>query len=123
VEAPDTLFFDLAELTISVGQSEGRGAIDPLFLEACEPESVRVLSAQPDVPLAGTPGAVVEEGDIVVRAPTVTARPVSVTVLLAGVRRNVTERFPVYTEDQARRNDAFWRQAVAAEAPVPAADG
>jgi len=123
VEAPNTLFVDLTELAIPVGRADGRAAVDPLFVEACEQDSIRVLSAQPDVPLAGTLGAGVEQGEIVVRAPTVTARPVSVTVLLAGVRRSVTERFPVYTEEQARRNDAFWRQAVAAEAAAPAASG
>jgi len=123
VEAPNTLFFDLAELAIPVGQAEGQAAIDPLFVEACQPDSIRVLSAQPDVPLAGTLGACVEQGQVVVRAPTTAARPVSVNVLLAGVRRNVTERFPVYTEEQALQNDAFWRQAVAADAAVPAASG
>jgi hypothetical protein len=72
-----------------------------------------VLSAQPHTPVAGCLGAFVGEGsNVVVACLSDQARPLAVTVTLAGVRRGVTARFPVFTEEQARQNQAFWDRAV-----------
>jgi len=119
IEAPAVLFFDVAEVTIPATAAEGRVPVDPLFAEACEPGSLCVLAAQPDVPLAGTPGAEVsDDNEVVVRCPPNGDGEVSLHILLAGVRRGFTERFPVFTEEQARRNEAFWQQSVEVEATV-----
>ncbi|HUU90804.1 MAG TPA: hypothetical protein VM238_06295 [Phycisphaerae bacterium] len=119
IEAPTVLFFDVTEVQIPATASEGRVAVDPLFAEACEPGSVCVLAAQPNVPLAGTPGAQVsDDNEVIVRWPSNGNGGVSMRILLAGVRRGFTERFPVFTEEQARQNEAFWRQATQVEAKV-----
>jgi len=119
IEAPAVLFFDTTEVEIPEAGIEGRVPVDPLFVEACEPASVCVLAAQPNVPLAGTPGAEVNgDNEVIVRCPSNGNGRVRVRVLLAGVRRGFAERFPVFTEEQARRNEAFWRQAVEVEATV-----
>jgi hypothetical protein len=119
IEAPTVLFFDVAEVRVPATATEGRVPVDPLFAEACERGSLCVLSAQPNVPLDGTPGAEVSDDDeVVVRCPSNGNGGLSFRVLLAGVRRGFTQRFPVFTEQQARQNTAFWQRATEVEAVV-----
>jgi hypothetical protein len=35
-----------------------------------------------------------------------------VLVSLLGIRKGMTQRWPTYTEAQARQNNAFWQQAI-----------
>ena len=115
VEAPNAWFFDVATIQVSEADAAVQAPIDPLFVEACESGTIRVLTAQSDMPIAGSLGACVnDDNQVVIRCPPGTVLPLSVTITLAGVRRGQTERFPVFTEEQAHRNNAFWGQATGA---------
>jgi hypothetical protein len=115
-------FFDVAQLRMEEADTEVLAPIDPLFVEACEPGSIRVLSTQPDMPLPGTLGVcVTDDNMVVVRRPQDAPRSLSVTLTLAGARRGAAARFPVFTEGQARRNEAFWNQPFDPSAEVAAA--
>ena len=120
-EAPMAWFFDVATIRIPDGDDAVQAAIDPLFVEACEPGTIRVLTTQADTPLSGSVGAHVNaHNQVMIRCPPGLIRPLSVTIMLAGIRRGQTERFPVFTEEQARRNNAFWAQATGAPAMAAA---
>ncbi len=120
VEAPVAWFFDVARIAIARTDTEVQAPVDPLFVEACEPGSIRVLAVQPDVPLSGSLGACVsDDNKVLVRCPPNGDRALSVTVTLAGARRGLTERFPVFTKDQADRNQAFWDQALRGDDRAP----
>jgi len=107
------MFFDLLRVEVPVAKTEARAPIDLLFEEACEPGSIEVIATQPNLPVPGTLGAYVDQHcHVVVSCPDSLPKSLSVVVTLAGVRRNVTARFPVFTEKQARRNRAFWDQAL-----------
>jgi len=122
VEAPVAWFFDVARVMVPLAHTEIEAPIDPLFVEACEPGTLRVLSAQPDAPIAGTLGAYVnDENKVVVRCPSVPPKAFSVILTLAGARRGMAERFPVFSDEQAARNRAFWDQAIGAEETAAAA--
>jgi hypothetical protein len=122
VEAPVAWFFDVARVIVPLAHTEIEAPIDPLFVEACEPGTLRVLSAQPDAPIAGTLGASVnDENKVVVRCPSVPLKAFSVILTLAGARRGMAERFPVFSDEQAARNRAFWDQAIGAEETAAAA--
>jgi hypothetical protein len=113
IESPVAWFFDVARIPMAEADTEVRAPVDPLFVKASEPGSIRVLSTQPDVPLAGMLGAFVNDrNQLVVRCPPGQGTALSVTVTLAGARKDATQRFPVYSEEQANRNQAFWDQAV-----------
>jgi len=122
VEAPVAWFFDVARVMVPLAHTEIEAPIDPLFVEACEPGTLRVLSAQPDAPIAGTLGVYVnDENKVVVRCPSVPLKAFSVILTLAGARRGMAERFPVFSDEQAARNRAFWDQAIGAEETAAAA--
>ncbi len=109
LEAPECRFLDV--VTLRLEGCSARCSIDPLFVEACEPGTLSVVSAVPDAPLAGSLGCRVEGGEVVVEAPSPLTRPVSVTVVVCGLRRGASARFPVFSEAVARRNERFWAQA------------
>jgi len=122
IEAPTALFFDLLRVEVPAGKTETREAVDPLFAEACEPGTLEVVATQPNVPLPGTLGAYVDRHNhVVVTCPACVDRPVAVVVTLAGVRCGVTARFPTFTPEQARRNQAFWDQALKESTQMQAA--
>jgi hypothetical protein len=105
----------VATIQVPADDAEIQAPIDPLFVEACEPGTLRVITTQPDTPISGPLGAYVDEDNrVIMQCPDIPVQPFSVTIMLAGVRRGQAERFPVFTEEQARRNDAFWGQATGA---------
>jgi len=109
LEAPECRFLDL--MTITLEGTTARCPIDPLFLEACEPGSMVAFSAVPQTPLPGTIACRVEGSHVVVETIRPPERPVSITVAISGLRRGATDRFPVFSEAVARRNQRFWAQA------------
>jgi hypothetical protein len=122
IEAPVAWFLDVAQLRMEEADAEVLAPIDPLFVEACEPGSIRVLSTQPDMYLPGTLGAcVTDDNMVVVRRPQDAPRSLSVTLTLAGARRGAAARFPVFTKEQARRNESFWNQPFRPSAQAAAA--
>lgn len=107
VESPEVRFEDVVRMPVTGPVT--RAAIDPRFIEVCEPSLIDVISVTS--PLPSSVGAVVEGSDIVVRV--AGDLPPYVVVTLSGIRsgsRNV--RFPQKTRDQMQRNNAFWSTAV-----------
>jgi len=108
-EMPECRFLDV--LRFEAAGARSRVAIDPLFVEACEPGTIVVLAANPERVLPGRAAFRVEDGQVVgeFEPPLHAAMPLVVT--LSGIRRRATERFPEFTEAVARRNAAFWASA------------
>lgn len=105
-EMPEVLFAD--DVCIHDVRRRGIGKIDPLFLQVCSPDSIKAVGAYTDKPAAV--GAVIDGQDITVLTDTDEQRTVFVRIM--GTRRNKAGvRFPVFTEQQARRNAAFWAKA------------
>lgn len=108
VEMPETRFEEI--MVIPMRSTEMEVAIDKRFLEVCEPGSIIVKSAVPNVPLII--GAFIFNNSVVVRAHGHLSNTTRVVVALSGVRRGrAGRRFPEFTEDQARQNEEFWTQA------------
>lgn len=108
-EMPEVRFDDVMMATVT--DSETLLAIDPKYLEVCEPDSVRVCGCVPDFPVLV--GATVADGQVRVR---LGARdddqPVTLTVRLTGIRKGFhRHRFPDRTEEQFLANEAFIRSA------------
>ena len=118
VESPDTRFEDLIETEIV--KSEQAIQIDPLFVEACEPGSLRIrglhsegaglghsrarIGMVDDLPHVcftadGHVSEMLQSGSL----------PICITV--TGVRKGHTKRFEVFTREQAQRNNEFWSRA------------
>ena len=107
VESPEVRFEDVVRVPVTGPVT--RTAIDPQFIEVCEPGSIDVISVISLLP--ALVGAAVEGSEIVVRV--AGDLPPYVVVKLSGIRsgsRNV--RFPLKTRDQMQRNNAFWSTAV-----------
>jgi len=108
-EMPEVRFDDV--MTATVTDRETLLAIDPKYLEVCEPGSVQVCGCVPDLPVLV--GATVVDGQIRVR---IGARdddqPVTLTIRLTGIRKGFHgQRFPDRTEAQFVANEAFIRSA------------
>ena len=107
VESPEVRFEDVVRVPVTGPVT--RTAIDPRFIEVCEPGSIDVISVTS--PLPALVGAAVEGPEIVVRV--AGDLPPYVVVTLSGIRsgsRNI--RFPRKTRDQMQRNNAFWSSSV-----------
>jgi hypothetical protein len=103
MESPEVLFIDVVKVI-----HEGivsMHPIDRLFLEACEPGSIFVMSAVPRRPVliaaevCGDNLGVISDNE----------ESVGVTVVLSGTRKGASgRRFQEHTEEEARRNASFW---------------
>ena len=108
VESPDVRFEDVVRVPITGATTQA--AIDPRFIEVCEPNSIDVISIASPLPVLI--GAMVERDQLVVRVSG--EIPPFVIVTLSGVRTgNRGLRFPRKTRDQMLRNNAFWSTATA----------
>jgi hypothetical protein len=108
-EMPEVRFDDV--MTAAVVEDETLLAIDPKFMEVCEPGSVQVCGCVPDLPVPV--GATVENGTVRVR---LGARdedsPVVLAIRLTGIRKGFSsQRFPDRTEQQFIANEEFIRSA------------
>ena len=107
VESPEVRFEDVVRVLVTGPVT--RTAIDPRFIEVCEPGSIDVISVTS--PLPALVGAAVEGTEIVVRV--AGDLPPHVIVTLSGIRSGSCNiRFPQKTRDQMQRNNAFWSNAV-----------
>jgi len=108
-ECPEVRFDDVATLTLP--RKNCSIAIDPKFLEVCEPNSVQVCGCITDQPV--TIGACVKNGKIVVRfgrqSPKKAVRAV---IRLTGIRKGFAgHRFPNRTRNQFEANEKFINSA------------
>jgi len=108
-EMPEVRFDDVMSATIV--DTETVLAIDPKFIEVCEPGSVQVCGCVPDVPVLV--GAVVENNAVRVRLGAREADdPVTLTIRLTGIRRGFhSHRLPDRTKAQFLANEEFIRSA------------
>ena len=93
-ESPDSWFFELFDIC-----SGGYGSVlDPLFVEACEPGSLK---------LVGIAGRVSDDGLVTLAEQ---AR-YTTTVMVAGIRKGMGEyRFMPVSDKVANRNNSFWSE-------------
>jgi len=106
-EMPEVRFDDFTE--IHPKRRVSKTPIDPKFMEVCEPDTVRVISAVGDT--APVRYARIEEGCIVLGLPFL-SRPSKVGVRLSGIRRGFRNlRFPDRTKNQFEHNEKFINSA------------
>lgn len=106
-EMPEVRFDDHVE--ISPAKRFSKTPIDFKFLEVCEPDSVKVISAIGDT--GSVRYARVEGQEIILSLP-LFRRPKKVFVRLSGIRRGFRNlRFPDRTENQFTHNEKFINSA------------
>jgi len=106
-EMPEVRFDDHVE--ISPTKRFSKTPIDFKFLEVCEPDSVKVISAIGDT--GSVRYARVEGQEIILSLP-LFMRPKKVFVRLSGIRRGFRNlRFPDRTENQFNHNEKFINSA------------
>ena len=86
-------------------------AIDPVFVEVCEPGSILVSAIVPDLPIPC--GAKVQAGQLTVSlADSPMGLPTEATVTVRGIRKGFAGvRFPTKTKAEMEHNHAFWSRA------------
>jgi hypothetical protein len=106
MEMPEARFEDVLTFTLDGTWTEID--IDPLFIESCEVGSILAVSLVSNkwAPL----GAFVEDDKLYVhhKEDSEIEEEVFVTVKLSGIRRGMTERFPVFNARQMEANNKFW---------------
>jgi hypothetical protein len=108
VEAPETLFMDVIETVFCGGDHEVR--IDSRFFKACEASSLRVMSVySEDVAHKHILSRL--HSDKIELYTSGRVGPMWLRITLVGNRKNMPLRFPVYSEQQAQQNAAFWQEA------------
>jgi hypothetical protein len=105
-EMPSAMFMDIVPIRVTGYQTEAM--MDPRFIAACEPGSIRAVSAVPVEPTQV--GAQVAGEYAVIKVPGFQRCP-EVTVMVAGQRAGMRERFPSFSKEQMDRNNAFWDSA------------
>lgn len=112
MEAPEVWFFDILRVPVK-GRAE-TVAIDPLFLQVCEPGSLAVVAMAPDR-LAKCAGNIIAKHRRVTRLKVTTDKPSTVTVTIAGIRKGFGGiRFPARTVRQMALNNQRWAHLSAA---------
>jgi hypothetical protein len=103
VEAPEVLFIDVADVDIQ--NSSHTFDISPIFIEACEKDSIRVMgySCERPTPL----GITIENNKICVSI--YSHYPTKATITLCGVRKDFKGwRFRERSAEDAHKNNEFW---------------
>lgn len=105
-EAPDVRFHDVMKTKVTGRRT--RLAIDPRYVEVCEPGTLMVQGLCPDRPCRI--GAVIVGGEVEIRCGWV--RPRTVVVHLTGIRKGfLGMRFPNRTRRQFEANEQFLNSA------------
>lgn len=107
-ESPEVRFDDI--IVEWTEQKNTSIAIDPKFLEVCEPDSVEVCGCVANVPV--TVGAVVEGSNVEVMFSRQSKKCVRLVIRLTGIRKGFADqRFPNRTKNQFESNERFIRSA------------
>jgi len=104
------IFDDIMELTVIADQNYAWLSIDPLFIEACESDTIVPTGIVAETPVMGL-AASVSAGTVRVDLAEHTTEDVKIHVRLTGKRRGMTCRFPARSDEMMLRNNAFWAQA------------
>ena len=109
-EQPEVRFEHTMTYTTD-GASESSFEIDPLYIEACEPDSIDVISVSPSTP--ALVGACVTGASVVLKIKELHTHfpkiPSQIRVTISGVRRGFDgKRFEASTEEEKKRNSFFW---------------
>lgn len=104
-EMPETLFEDFAVVTLTEKQQAFE--LDPRFIEACEPGTLRVTGCVFSQPCVV--GASVDHDRLHTVCRVSPTSNVQATFRISGQRRGFTSRFPAFTREQMERNNEFWR--------------
>jgi hypothetical protein len=112
LEAPEALFFETIEVVVgNVKRAGGLIQIDERFIGVCEQDSVFISSLFCDG--HSTAGCKFElEGNKIVANVGRVPSFCKLIITLAGKRKGSGPRFKRHTEQQARRNERFWSEAV-----------
>jgi hypothetical protein len=96
-------------MTVRISQSDSYVAIDPRFIDVCEPGSIAVCGCVPAVPVLV--GATVVCDRLRIRlGPHDQLDPVELVIRLTGIRRGFAgHRFPDRTREQFIANEAYLR--------------
>lgn len=110
IECRDVPFEDILKITIAPRTDYLWANLDPVFVATCEPGSIVVTSALPDMPVPGlsvelaSPGA----ASLIIKLRT-QLRTLRLVITIHGTRRgHAYARSRVWTADQAARNEAFY---------------
>jgi hypothetical protein len=107
IEGPEVWFFDV--ILAQLENKSGKATIDPLFVDACEPLSIHIVSLAASEPIA-VGGKIIDNCVVVESGKKSTA---TVTVMLAGIRKGFSgRRFATRTIDEMHKNNEFWQRAV-----------
>ena len=103
-EMPVSIFEDIISLNIK-NKKEITHSIDPIFVDVCEKDSLKVVSAIGDEPCML--GATIKNNQLIVKIKDGQFASEAV-IKICGIRKGVTTRFPQYTQSQAENNSKFW---------------
>ena len=110
LEGPVALFEDFIKIKTHTGQLRASAAIDKLFVEICNPGSLFVASVSSSFPIVH--GETIENDEVVIYWNTVdVAVDLDLVIRVCGVRAGDRPRFPTFTDEQMKQNNAFWRSA------------
>ena len=109
IEAPEVLFFDVISTNLKDTQFK-EIEIDPIFIESCVENSIKVISSSCDHPCSV--GAKIEKGNIKIRIIPIGSIPpeVEVNLMISGTRKDFKDhRLAKKTKDQYNMNENFWK--------------
>lgn len=108
MECQDVLFEDILRLNIPCGSCSFTALIDATFAAVCEPGTLRITSALPDMVLPGLSVELLPDLRLLIKLPP-QMREVQIIITIHGVRRGHADaRQRVWTPQQAARNAAFY---------------
>lgn len=121
IECQDVLFEDILEITVPPCRHCLFVDLDPAFVATCDPGSIVVTSALPDMPVRGLRVDMAPRGNhgLFIRlSPQLRALRIIITV--HGTRRGHADaRAKKWTEAQAARNAAFYARFHQPHASTP----
>lgn len=107
-EMPEVRFDDVIILTVT--EKNSVFAVDPKFLDVCEPNTIEVCGATSDEPV--TVGVSIQNEMIKVKLSRKRKNPVRLVVRLTGIRKGfLNKRFPDRTREQFIANEKFIKKA------------